>query len=77
MYLFGWFYAFICLLLVALFCIEAFFVNLFVAQFFVAVLVLYENVIFVYQFWFLAVLIVCVILFVTPFCTFVFGRTIC
>ena len=51
-YLFGWFYAFICLLLVALFCIEAFVVNLFVAQFFVAVLVLYENVFFVYQFWF-------------------------
>ena len=44
MYLFGWFYAFICLLLVALFFIEAFVVNLFVAQFFVAVLVLYENV---------------------------------
>ena len=51
-YLFGWFYAFICLLLVALFCIEAFVVNLFVAQFCVAVLVLYENVFFVYQFWF-------------------------
>ena len=51
-YLFGWFYAFICLLLVALFCIEAFFVNLFVAQFFVAVPVLYENVFFVYQFLF-------------------------
>ena len=69
-YLFGWFYAFICLLLEALFCIEVFFVNLFVAQFFVAVLMLYENVFFVYQVWFLVVLIVCVIFFCDSFLYF-------
>ena len=76
-YLFGWFYAFICLFLVALFCIEAFFVNLFVAQFFVAVLVLYENVFFVYQFLFWRFWLCAWSFFVTHFCTFVFGRTIC